>query len=333
MNDNRTGTAGTTDSLGVRGARARRIAVVARAMWAHGGGRYALVTLVLWVIVAVVSLFWTPQPLLKTDGYHVWAAPSAAHPLGTDGTGADVLSWLMAGSRTNLAIAALTVVCSAAIGLLFVGLMAARSNALASVSVAVVDALISIPTVLIALLLAVPFGASAGVVVGACSVAYGLNLARVARPAALLAARSQYVESARANGAGGLDVLVRHILPNISPVLAVQLSMSAGTSVLAEAGLTYLGVGVGAGVPSWGHSLATSVKLINVFPLTVLWPGLIVTLVVVALNLFGDALRDAADPVANAALRETVAVSAVADRAVATSAATGRVTAETEGED
>ncbi|TPF86243.1 ABC transporter permease [Bifidobacterium sp. UTCIF-37] len=283
---------------------ARRARVILGTMWSSGTGRYALVVLALWLFVALVSLFWTPLPLLATDGYHVWAAPSADHWLGTDGTGADVLSWLMAGSRTNLVIAGLTVIGSAALGLLLVGLMVARSTALASVSVAVVDALISIPTVLIALLLAVPFGASAAVVVGACSIAYGLNLARVARPAALLAARSQYVESARANGAGGLRVLVQHIVPNITPVLAVQLSMSAGTSVLAEAGLTYLGVGVGAGVPSWGHSLSTSVKLINVFPLTVLWPGLVVTLVVIALNLFGDALRDAGDPVANPLLRE-----------------------------
>ena len=283
---------------------ARRARVILGTMWSSGTGRYALVVLALWLFVALVSLFWTPLPLLATDGYHVWAAPSADHWLGTDGTGADVLSWLMAGSRTNLVIAGLTVIGSAALGLLLVGLMVARSSALASVSVAVVDALISIPTVLIALLLAVPFGASAAVVVGACSIAYGLNLARVARPVALLAARSQYVESARANGASGLRVLVQHIVPNITPVLAVQLSMSAGTSVLAEAGLTYLGVGVGAGVPSWGHSLTTSVKLINVFPLTVLWPGLVVTLVVIALNLFGDALRDAGDPVVNPLLRE-----------------------------
>ena len=98
-------------------------------------------------------------------------------------------------------------------------------------------------------------------------------------------------------------MLARHILPNISPVLPVQLSLSAGTAVLAESGLTYLGIGVPSGVPSWGHSLATSVKFINVYPLTVLWPGLIVTLVVVALNLFGDALRDAADPLTNPRLR------------------------------
>ncbi|KAB8290589.1 ABC transporter permease [Bifidobacterium avesanii] len=270
-----------------------KLANLPRALWRRGSGRYALVVLGLWLAVAAVSLFWTPQPLLATDGYHVWEAPSAAHPLGTDGTGADVLSWLMAGSRTNLVIAALTVVCSGALGLLLVGCMVSRRAGLGSVTVAVVDALISIPTVLIALLLTVPFGASVGVIVGACSIAYGLNLARIARPAAMLAARGDYVASALAGGASGWYAFTRHVVPNIVPVLSVQLTVSAGTSVLAEAGLTYLGVGVGAGVPSWGHSLATSVKFINVFPLTVLWPGLVVTLAVVALNLLGDALNSA----------------------------------------
>ena len=150
-------------------------------------------------------------------------------------------------------------------------------------------------------------------IVVACGFGYGLNLARVARPAALLAARSSYVESALANGASGARVFAAHILPNIMPVLSVQLSLSAGTAVLAESGLTYLGIGVPSGVPSWGHSLATSVKFINVYPLTVLWPGLIVTLVVVALNVFGDLLRDAADPLSNPALRSAGAAgSAVA---------------------
>ena len=88
-------------------------------------------------------------------------------------------------------------------------------------------------------------------------------------------------------------------MPNVMPVLLVQLSMSAGTSILAEA--TIRG---GPGFPSWGHSLATSVRFISIYPLTVLWPGLIVTMTVIALHLFGDALRDAIDPLANPELRE-----------------------------
>ena len=294
-------------------------------IWAKAGGKYALIVIGAWLLVSALSFVWTPYSLLDTNGFNAWASPSAAHPLGTDGTGADVLSWLMAGSRTNLAIASLTVVVAgifglalvaamvsrhtalrspAAIGLLLVAAMVSRSGALASTSVVVVDALISIPTVLIALILSVPFGASAAVVIAACGCAYGLNLARILRPSALLAARSAYVESALWSGASSVRVFFTHIVPNTLPVLCVQLSMSAGTSLLAEAGLTYLGVGVGAGVPSWGHSLSTSVKFISIYPMAVLWPGLVVTMVVVALNLFGDALRDALDPLTNPALRE-----------------------------
>ena len=274
------------------GGRRAAFVIVLHSMWRRAEGKFALIVLALWLLIAIVSLFWTPQSLWATDGYHVWAKPSAEHWLGTDGTGADVFSWLLAGSHTNLVI------------VLLIAAMVARNAALASSSVVVVDALISVPTVLIALILAVPLGASIAVIVIACGFGYGLNLARVARPAALLASRSSYVESALANGASGWRVLISHVMPNILPVLAVQLSLSAGTAVLAESGLTYLGIGVPSGVPSWGHSLATSVKLINVFPLTVVWPGLIVTVVVVALNIFGDVLRDAIDPVTNPALRE-----------------------------
>ena len=203
------------------GGRRAAFVIVLHSMWRRAEGKFALIVLALWLLIAIVSLFWTPQSLWATDGYHVWAKPSAAHWLGTDGTGADVFSWLLAGSHTNLVIVLLTVVASVAWGLLLIAAMVARNAALAS-----------------------------------------------------------------------------------SSVLAVQLSLSAGTAVLAESGLTYLGIGVPSGVPSWGHSLATSVKLINVFPLTVVWPGLIVTVVVVALNIFGDVLRDAIDPVTNPALRE-----------------------------
>ncbi|WP_278814014.1 ABC transporter permease [Bifidobacterium pullorum] len=288
-------------------------AVVLRSMWRRASGRFPLMVIGLWVLVSVVSLFWTPRPLMQTDGYHTWQAPSAEHWLGTDGTGADVFSWLMAGSRTNLIIVILTVLVAAALGLLFVAAMVSRHTVLAGASVVVVDALISIPTVLIALVLAVPLGASVAVIVIACGFGYGLNLARVARPQALLVARSAYVESAMANGASGAYVLFRHIVPNILPVMLVQLSLSAGTAVLAESGLTYLGVGVPSGTPSWGHSLATTVRFISVYPLTVLWPGLVVTVVVVALNLFGDALRDAIDPVTNPALRQGTGVSGKED--------------------
>ncbi len=156
--------------------------IVLHSMWRRAEGKFALIVLALWLLIAIVSLFWTPQSLWATDGYHIWAKPSAEHWLGTDGTGADVFSWLLAGSHTNLVIVLLTVVASMAWGLLLIAAMVARNAALASSSVVVVDALISVPTVLIALILAVPLGASIAVIVIACGFGYGLNLARVGSP-------------------------------------------------------------------------------------------------------------------------------------------------------
>ena len=156
--------------------RMHALRVVLQSMWNRAGGRYALIMMGLWLLVSAVSLAWTPYSLLATDGFNTWGSPSSAHLLGTDGVGADVLSWLMAGSRTNLMIAVLTVAVSAAFGLLLVAAMVSRHGAFSSVSVVVVDALISIPTVLVALILSVPFGASAVVIVAACGFAYGLKV-------------------------------------------------------------------------------------------------------------------------------------------------------------
>ena len=271
---------------------------ILKRIWRASFGKFVCVTLFLWLAIAAISLFWTPYSLLKTNGYEVWQKPSFAHLLGTDGTGADMLSWLMAGSRVELVIVVCTVMISALIGTVLLSIMISQYKIIRATSVMAVDALISVPTVLIALMLAVPFGTNVLVIVIACGFGYGFNLARIVRPSAKLVLQSDYVNSAISQGASRRYVLLRHVLPNITPVALVQLSLSAGTVMLAESGLTYLGVGVPSGVPSWGRVLATSVTLIHVNPLAVLWPGLIVTIVVVALNLLGDVLRKVLDPCA-----------------------------------
>lgn len=271
---------------------------ILKRIWRASFGKFVCVTLFLWISIAAISLFWTPYSLLKTNGYEVWQKPSFAHLLGTDGTGADMLSWLMAGSRVELVIVICTVMISALIGTVLLSIMISQYKIIRATSVMAVDALISVPTVLIALMLAVPFGTNVLVIVIACGFGYGFNLARIVRPSANLVLQSDYVNSAISQGASRRYVLLRHVLPNITPVALVQLSLSAGTVILAESGLTYLGVGVQSGVPSWGRVLATSVTLIHVNPLAVLWPGLIVTIVVVALNLLGDVLRKVLDPCA-----------------------------------
>ncbi len=265
-------------------------------IWNASCGKFVCIVLSLWLIVSAISMFWTPYPLLATNGNNVWQNPSFNHWLGTDGAGADTLSWIMAGSSMELLLVICTVCVAISIGFGLLGLMIAKSPLIQGASVIIVDALISIPTVLIALILVVPLGTTVIVIILACGIGYGLNLARIIRPSAQLVLQSDYVNFALSQGASRNRVIFRHVIPNIMPVAMVQISLSAGTVILAESGLTYLGIGVPSGVPSWGRVLSTSVSLIHVNPLSVVWPGLVVTLVVVALNLLGDVLRKVLDP-------------------------------------
>lgn len=309
------GTSGAVDRAG-RGARAGLDAgragrwsvlrAVVGSIWSRAEGRFVIVVIALWLLTAAVSAFWTPWPLLASDGYRVWAAPGAGHALGTDGVGRDLLSWLMAGSRTELVVVAATVLLTFALGLLVVSALIARNGLARTGAVVAVDALISVPTVLVALVLAIPLEGTLWIVILSCALAYALNLGRICRSQGLLARDSQFALAARAAGASPWRVLTTHVLPQLVPTFVVQLSIAAGTTVLAEAGLTYLGIGVPASVPSWGHSLAASARFINVFPLSVVWPGAVITLAVSALNLLGDVVRDAVDPLSNPALRRAL---------------------------
>ena len=293
-------TMGRRGTMGRRDGKAGR---VARHVLSTPSGIFASVMLAVWIVVAVVSLFWTPVPVGDSDGYHVWLAPSPSHWLGTDGSGFDVFSWLMAGSAVELRIVVMVVVLAAIEGGILSLAMTMPSPYVSDVVVVAVDAMISIPVVLLALLFSVPWSGSIGVVVAACGIGYGLNFARVVRPVALSVSRSAFVESSRVSGGSRWRAWRSHVLPHCLPTAIVQLSMAAGTAILAESGLTYLGVGVPSGTPSWGRSLSVSSQLIAIHPLTALWSGLIVTLMVAACGLWGDALRDAIDPMVNVSLR------------------------------
>ncbi|WP_018143161.1 ABC transporter permease [Alloscardovia criceti] len=275
-----------------------------KSMFSRWDGIVSGVFCALWVIVAIVSLVWTPYALTFTDGYNVWSSPSSQHILGTDGAGADIASWLLAGSATELLIVLLVSVITFVLGVAGVALTVHHNVGVRNTTVVVVDALISIPIVVIALLCAAPMGATIAGVIISCAFAYSLNLMRVVRPLAVSAARSSYVTFARYKGVSEWTIFMRHILPQIMPAVTVNISLAAATSILAESGLTYLGIGVPAHIASWGSSLATAASMITVHPTIALWPGLLITVAVVMINLFGDALRESFDPVTNPALRQ-----------------------------
>lgn len=246
--------------------------------------------------VALLSYFWTPYPLLRQNVADRWLGPAWAHPLGTDQIGRDTLSWLMAGSRTTVFVAFWAVLVAAGTALVLAALTALTHRRLAEPIIVIVDILIAFPVLLIAMLLAAAFGGSLTVVVLAVGLGVGVNVARVVRPEIRRVIASDYVLAARAAGVGQAGILWRHVLPNVGPVVIVQLSYVAAIAILAEASLSYLGYGAPAGTASWGRSLADSQQYIAVQPASVLWPGLAITVTVLAVTLFGDALREALDP-------------------------------------
>jgi len=259
-------------------------------------GAFAAGWLALVVVAAVVSRWWTPQDPFRADPYSAWQGPSAAHPFGTDAIGRDVLSYVMAASGTTVLVAVASALVAVVLGVALGALGALTARWVREAVVVLVDVLVAFPTILVAMALAAVFGGSLGVVVVAVGIGYGVAVARVSRAELRRVATTDYVLAARASGVGTAGVLRRHVLPNAAPVLVVQVSLAMATSILAEAGLSFLGYGAPASVPSWGRLLSDLQPFVATHPGTVAWPGLAITLTVLAFNLLGDALRDAGDP-------------------------------------
>lgn len=248
------------------------------------------------LLTALVSLVWTPFDPRATDATARWSPPGWPHLLGTDLTGRDILSLIMAGSRTTVLVAAGAGLVATAIGIALGAFGALTTRWMRETVAVIVDILIAFPVLIIAMLISTVYGGSLWVVVWAVGIGFGVNVARVARPELRRVQRSDFVLAGRASGLTPLQNLVQHLLPNIAPVFIVQLSWAMATAVLAEAGLSYLGFGASVVDPSWGILLADLQRYIQVRPLSVVWPGLAITITVLAFNLLGDALRDATDP-------------------------------------
>ena len=267
-------------------------------------GVLGAVVIVLLVAAAVVSVLWTPHDPFATDPFHRWLGPSAAHPFGTDGTGRDILSYVLAASRTTVLVAVLASVVAALVGLVLAALGALGPRWVREPVAVLIDVLIAFPVLLIAIMLAAVLGASLGTVIVAVGIGFGVNIARVSRGEIRRVARTGYVLAGRASGLGPWRSLTDHVLPNIAPVFIVQLSLSAGVAVLSEAALSFVGYGAPPSTPSWGRLLNDLQDYVTLYPLTVVWPGLAITVSVLGFNLFGDALREATDPRLRSSRRE-----------------------------
>ncbi|MFJ2533353.1 MULTISPECIES: ABC transporter permease [Microbacterium] len=265
-------------------------------LWAASTGRFGIIVVAVIAVTALVSLLWTPFDPQASDIGDRWLPPSWPHLLGTDDTGRDILSLLMAGARTTVFVSVGAGIVATVVGIALAALGALTARWLRETVAVLVDILIAFPVLLIAMMISSVWGGSLWVVIWAVGIGFGVNIARVTRPELRRVQQSDFVLAARAAGLTPSQSLVRHLLPNVAPVFIVQLSWSMAVAVLAEAGLSYLGFGASVVEPSWGLLLADLQRYIGVHPLSVIWPGLTITITVLALNLLGDGLREATDP-------------------------------------
>jgi len=249
------------------------------------------------VLAALLSFVWTPHPVEGIDISARLQPPGGAHPLGTDQFGRDILSMLMVGARTSLAVALIAVGIGMAAGVPL-GLLAAarRGGIVDAVVMRLNDLVFAFPSLVIAILVTAILGPSATNAILAIGIFNIPVFARVTRGAALSLWTLDFVRAARLAGKGAARISVEHILPNIAALLIVQGTIQFSLGILAEAGLSYVGLGAQPPVPSWGRMLADAQTLIALAPHVALMPGLAIVLTVLGLNLLGDGLRDRLDP-------------------------------------
>ena len=256
------------------------------------------VLLVLLVIaLAVVSFFWTPFDVESLDIRNKMQTPNGEHLLGTDHFGRDILSMVMVGARTSIAVALVAVVIGMGFGVPL-GLAAAsrHGSLLDEFIMRGNDLVFAFPALLIAILITAVFGPGAVNAIIAIGIFNIPVFARLTRGAALSLWTREFVLAARVAGKNALRISMEHILPNILNLLIVQGTIQFSLGILAEAGLSYVGLGAQPPTPSWGRMLADSQTLITLAPHLALIPGFAIILTVLGLNLLGDGLRDWLDP-------------------------------------
>jgi peptide/nickel transport system permease protein len=246
-------------------------------------------------LVALVSLVWLPFTPEDTTGTRL-EGPSATHWLGTDRLGRDLATQLMIGARIALIVGLGSVVVGALIGIT-IGLIAAFAASWVDDTIsAALDVVIAFPVLLLAMLIVAAQGASLASVILAIGLAMSAIVARLTRVLTKRVLSEQFVTAARTSGTRWPGIVVRHILPNIWPTLSVNLALQFGVAVLAEASLSYLGLGAPPPNASWGRLLQEAQGTVITAPWGAIAPGLALIALVLGVNFIADGLRDIADP-------------------------------------
>ena len=262
----------------------------------HKLAMFGLVVVVAFVLVALLAPWIAPYDPIETSWSRIRKPPSWAHPFGTDENGRDVLSRLIWGARASLMAGVVSVLGAVVIGVPL-GLLAGLAGGwLDAVISRVADAMLSVPFLILAIALAAFLGPALENAMLAIAITASPVFVRLARGMALEAKSTDWVEAARALGNPPWRTAFVHVLPNIIPPLLVQSTLAIAEAIIAEASLSFLGLGQQPPAPSWGSMLNSAQRFLDDAPWLAVAPGLGIFLVVLAFNLVGDGLRDALDP-------------------------------------
>jgi peptide/nickel transport system permease protein len=255
-----------------------------------------LAVVLLFVVLALLAPWIAPYDPIKTSFTTVRKAPTWLHWFGTDEVGRDVLSRVIWGARASMSAGLVSVSIALGAGVPL-GLLAGYAGGwVDSVISRIVDAMLAIPFLILAIALAAFLGPSLGNAMIAIGITATPVFVRLTRGQTLQAKVEDYVEAARAVGNPHWRIAVRHVLPNIVPPLLIQASLAIATAIIAEAALSFLGLGQQPPAPSWGSMLNSAQRFIAQAPWMAIWPGAAIFAVVISFNLLGDGLRDALDP-------------------------------------
>jgi len=273
-----------------------RIHEIWQQSWQHRSFVIGIILSFIMLFTGVVSLFWTPYSVELLDIPHKLQGASTAHWLGTDHFGRDVFSMLMVGAWNSMLVSVFAIGFGAGIGVPLGALAAAKRGWVEETVMRFNDFAFAFPALLTAVMLSAVYGPGTINSVLAIGIFNIPVFARITRGSALSIYKREFILAARTSGKGEVRIAMDHILPNIASVLIVQGTIQFALGILAEAGLSYLGLGTQPPMPSWGKMLSEAQTMMFFAPQLAILPGLAIVLTVLGLNLLGDGLRDILDP-------------------------------------
>lgn len=248
------------------------------------------------ILVAIFGPAWAPYDPYKLNFADKLKPPNQTHWLGTDDAGRDILSRVLHGARISLRVAVIVVTTTSAIGLTLGTIAGFYGGWVDDIIMRVADVFMAFPGLVLAMAVSAAVGASIEAAIFAVSFVWWPGYARLTRGQVLAIREEVYVEAVRSIGASNGRIMLRHILPNLFPVLIVRVTMDSGYAILTTASLSFIGLGAQEPMPEWGRMVATGRAWIIGYPYYSTFPGLAIFLTVLAFTLLGDALRDWLDP-------------------------------------